>query len=376
MDTQNKLGILFLFIIVIFAFFSLTFIFDTSKNQVLSDEFHSSTITIISVGDIFIHQSVLDAVYDKQSKSHDFSPYFQEVAADLQNADLATCWFGGVLDSVGTYTGYPSFKSPQALAQTMKNAGFDIAFRTNHTMDYGEKGLRTTTAIFNKYNIEQIGAYISEEQSRKIYVYEKDSLKVSFLSYTYGMNGIPIPKAWMVNLIDTVKIKQDIEQAKLISDFVIVALHFGEEYQRYPNQNQKRLVGKIEQYGANLIIGSHPHVIQPVERINNIYIAYCLGNFFCGQRMRYCDAGVMLKYTIVKEKDSVYLKEISYIPTWNAKYLEQNQYRFKILPITKNTVIDKENYPFLSDDNLKRMRQAYDETVEHLDKPGLNFICQ
>jgi poly-gamma-glutamate synthesis protein (capsule biosynthesis protein) len=330
----------------------------------------------MSVGDIFIHQSVLDAVYDKNSRFHDFSPCFQEVASYLQNTDLATCWFGGVMDSVGAYTGYPSFKSPQSLAQAMNSVGFDIAFRTNHTMDYGEKGLRTTTKILKKFNIEQIGAYITEQESKNIYVFSKNDLTVSFISYTYGMNDIPIPKPWMVNSIDTLKIKNDIEQAKLISDFVVVALHFGEEYQRYPNQSQKRLVDKIERYGADLIIGSHPHVIQPVERINNIYVAYCLGNFFCGQRMRYCDAGVMLKYSITKEKDSTYLKNITYIPTWNAKYFAQSQYRFKILPITKQTIINKDNYPFLSDENLKRMQQAYQETVEHLDKSGLNFTCQ
>lgn len=333
-------------------------------------------IEVISVGDIFIHQSVLEAVYNRINRVYDFETCFSEVKPYLQNADIATCWFGGVLDSSGPYYGYPSFKSPQSLAQAMNNTGFDIAFRTNHTMDFGEKGLKNTTALLNKYNIEQIGAYITEQQSQQLYVYEKNSLKISFLSYTYGMNDIPIPKPWMVNLIDTFKIRQDIEHAKLISDFVIVALHFGIEYERYPNQTQEMLVKKIINYGANLIIGSHPHVIQPVRRINNIYVAYCLGNFFCGQRMHFCDAGVMLKYSIAKEKDSVYLKAITYLPTWNAKYYEIDQFRFKILPITQKTLINKENYPFLSDENLKRMKQVYNETVEHLDNPALNFTCQ
>lgn len=347
------------------------------KDKMFSKESIATEVNIISVGDIFIHQSVLDAVYDNKRKLYDFDPCFEQVTPYLKNVDIATAWFGGVLDSVGTYTGYPSFKTPQSLALAMKNTGFDIVFRTNHTMDYGESGLRKTTTILNKYGIEQIGAYLTETESRNIYVFKKDNLKISFLSYTYGMNDIPVPKLWMVNFIDAEKIKDDITRAKLISDFIIVALHFGEEYQRYPNLNQKQLTEQIIKYGANLIIGSHPHVIQPVDLINNkVYVAYSLGNFFCGQRMQYCDAGVMLKYTVAKEKDSTYLKQITYIPTWNAKYYEKDNYQFKIIPITHSTVISKENYPYLSDDNLKRMKQVFRESVEHIDKPFINFVCQ
>jgi len=356
--------------IKIFAFF------DSSKTP-LPVESKNKSISIISVGDIFIHQSVLDAVYNKNEKCYDFNSCFDKVDSILQSADIATNWFGGVLDSSGPFYGYPSFKTPEALAFAMKNVGFDIAFRTNHTMDYSEKGLRTTTHLLKKYNIEQVGAYITEAESKNIYVYEKDNLKISFLSYTYGMNDIPVPKLWMVNFIDTVKIKDDIQRAKSISDFIIVALHFGIEYQRYPNSEQKKIIRTIADAGANLIIGSHPHVIQPVEIVNNkIYAAYSLGNFFCGQRMQYCDAGVMLKYTITKDKDSIYLKQISYIPTWNAKYQQADNYKFKILPILKTAEITKQQYQFLSDENIERMKQVYQETFEHLNKPEINFTCE
>lgn len=240
-----------------------------------------TTISIISVGDIFIHQSVLDAVYNNQTKSYDFQTCFQEILPYLQNVDIATAWFGGVLDSIGPYFGYPSFKTPEALATAMKQAGFDIVFRTNHTMDYGEKGLKSTTNILTKFGIEQIGAYISEQESKNIYIFQKNELKIAFLSYTYGMNDIPVSKPWMVNFIDTVKIKDDIKQTKLVSDFVIVALHFGVEYQRYPNTEQKNIVKTITDAGADMIIDSHPHVIQPVEVINHkVFVPYSLGNFF------------------------------------------------------------------------------------------------
>lgn len=360
--------------LLIFSFSILSITQNT--NNILISANDTTSITLISVGDIFIHESVLDAVFDDKTGNYDFASCFQKVAPYLQNADIATAWFGGVLDSVGEYFGYPSFKTPEALALAMQRAGFDIVFRTNHTMDYGVKGLKTTSIILQKYSLEQIGAYLTEQESKNIYVYQKNNLKIAFLSYTYGMNDIPVPYPWMVNFIDTVKIKKDISEAKKISDFVVVALHFGTEYERYPNNEQKKIVHAITLAGADMIIGSHPHVIQPVDKVNNIYVAYCLGNFLCGQRMRYCDTGVMIKYTITKQKDNVYLKQISYIPTWTAKYWQKDNYKFQILPITKSTVINKVNYEFLSDDNLKRMEQAFLETVEHIERPEINFICE
>ncbi|MCS7250624.1 MAG: CapA family protein [candidate division WOR-3 bacterium] len=306
-------------------------------------------IKIISVGDIFIHESVLKSVYQKENESYNFYFCFEEVEPYLKKVDIATCWFGGVLDTIGPYTGYPCFK--------------------------------TSTKILKKYNLIQIGAYISEEESKEIYIFEKDDIKISFLSYTYGTNGIPIPKPWMVNFIDLEKIKKDIEKAKRISDFVIVALHFGEEYERYPNKEQKRIVREIIKFGADMIIGSHPHVIQPVEMIEidnkKVFVAYSLGNFFCGQRKRYTDTGIMLKYTIDKKENKIFLKEVSYLPCWIAKYKTKEGDKFKILPIKKSLKLYKEGkINYLSKENILRMEEALKETIEHIDNPKINFLCE
>lgn len=338
-------------------------------------------IEIISVGDIFIHESVLKSVYQKENKTYNFYPCFEEVESYLKKADIVTCWFGGVLDTVGPYTGYPCFKTPKNLAEVSEKVGFKITFRTNHTLDYGEKGLKTTTHILKKYNLIQIGAYDNEEESKNIYVFEKDNIRISFLSYTYGTNGIPIPKPWMVNLIDLEKIKRDVEKAKRISDFVIVALHFGNEYERYPNKEQKRIVREVIKFGADMIIGSHPHVIQPVELVEidnkKVFVAYSLGNFFCGQRKRYTDTGIMLKYIIDKRDNKVFLKEISYIPCWIAKYKEGEKYKFKILPIKKFLKLYKEGkIKYLTKENILRMEEALKETVNHINNPKINFLCE
>lgn len=336
-------------------------------------------ITIASVGDVFIHKSVLDAVYEPENKTYNFFSPFAEIAPDLQDADLATAWFGGALDTVGPYTGYPVFKTPSTLASALKQAGFDILFRTNHTLDDGERGLQSTCAILKKYGISQVGAYGSEEESRNIFVYEKGSLRVAFLSYTYGTNGIPIPRPWMVNLIDTDKIKTEIKKAKAFADFVIVALHFGTEYERNPNREQRRIVTCLADNGADFIIGSHPHVLQPVECLTlpcgkRVYVAYSLGNFFCGQRMRFTDTGVILKYQIVKRKGRAELASITYRPVWIAKYQVAGRYRFQILPIKKALALYQDGkLPYLTSAHVQRMKEAHQETVSHINNPEIGF---
>ncbi|MEO0122942.1 MAG: CapA family protein [candidate division WOR-3 bacterium] len=335
-------------------------------------------LTVISVGDIFIHKSILNSVYDTKEKYYNFYPCFEEVKPYLSSVDLCTAWFGGALDTIGPYTGYPCFKTPRELAYTLKDAGFDLLFRTNHTLDYGVKGLKTTTKILKDTGLVQIGAYVTEEESKEIYVFEKNGIKIAFLSYTYGMNEIPIPKPWMVKLIDLEEIKKDIEMAKPFCDFVIVALHFGIEYERFPNKEQKKTVKKIAEMGADMIIGSHPHVIQPIEVIEleqkKVYVAYSLGNFFCGQRKRYTDTGIMLKYVIAKDSNATYLKEIKYIPTYVAKYKIGDSYKFRILPIEKSIKLyQQDSLQYIGEKNYKRMVEALKETVEHIDNLQINF---
>jgi poly-gamma-glutamate synthesis protein (capsule biosynthesis protein) len=283
------------------------------------------------------------------------------------------------MSTSGPYTGYPSFKSPADLVTTLKNIGLDIAYRTNHTMDFGIKGLNATTEILKKHNINQIAGYATEEASKEIFVYQKNDLKISFLGYIYGMNGLPIPKKWMINLIDLKKIESDIKIAKTKSDFVVVSLHFGNEYERYPSKWQKETAQKIADFGADMIIASHPHVLQPVDLLTTkdgrkVYVAYGLGNFYCGQRFQYTDAGAILRYTIEKTNGVTKLKDIAYLPTWVAEYKEAGKTQYKILPSQEYLELYKAGQAkFLSASNYNRMKQTYTETVKHLDNPKINF---
>ena len=336
--------------------------------------------TIISVGDIFMHDTNISAGYDKVTKKYNFDSVFSATKKYFQEADISTTWLGAVYSPKGPYLGYPLFKSPVELIDTLQNIGLDIAFRTNHTMDFGVKGLNETSQILKDHNINQIAGYDSEVASQEIYIYQKDNLKIAILGYIYGMNGLPIPEPWMINLIDLEKIKNDIAKAKTQADFVIVGLHYGTEYERYPNQWQKDVAQQVADFGADMIIASHPHVIQPVDTLitadgRKVFVAYGLGNFYCGQRFKYTDAGVILRYVIEKVGDKTSLKEVKYIPTWVAEYRQNGKLSYQVLPIKEYLALNEAGQvDFLSADKINRMKQVYQETVTHLDKPEINFV--
>lgn len=340
----------------------------------------TTSVNIVSVGDIFLHENNMDAAYNAETKTYNFDSVFLPVANYFKNADLSTAWLGAVYDPKGPYMGYPLFKSPPALIDTLQNIGLDVVFRTNHTMDFGTKGLNMTTQILQDHNIAQIAAASTEEDSKKIFIYQKDNLKIAYLGYIYGMNGLPIPEPWMINLIDLNKIKSDITEAKKQTDFVVVALHFGEEYERLPNQSQKNIAQAVANSGADLIVASHVHVIQTVETVTTddgrtVYVAYGLGNFYCGQRARYMDAGLMLNYTIEKTNEKTSLKNISYTPTWVAGFKENSKTQYQILPAKKYINLYAQGQaPFLSTTGFNRLKQAYTDTTLHLNNPNINFV--
>jgi len=342
-------------------------------------EIKKTEAVIVSVGDIFMHDNNLSAAYDKTTQKYNFDSVFSATKKYFQEADVSTNWLGAVYSPKGPYLGYPLFKSPVELIDTLQNIGMDVAFRTNHTMDFGIKGLNETSQILKDRNINQVAGYATEESSKEIYVYQKDDLKVSFPGYIYGMNGLPIPEPWMINLIDLEKIKNDIAKAKTQSDFVVVALHFGNEYQRFPSAWQKDIAQQVADFGADMIIGSHPHVIQPADVLTTIdgrkvFVAYGLGNFYCGQREQYTDAGMVLRYTIEKVDGKTSLKDVAYVPTWVAQYKENGKTQFKVLPSKEYIKLYEEKQAeFLSLVNYNRLKQTYKETVEHLDNPAIGF---
>jgi poly-gamma-glutamate synthesis protein (capsule biosynthesis protein) len=262
------------------------------------------------------------------------------VAPIIKSADLA---IGNLeLTLAGKpFKGYPQFSAPDELAVELKRIGFDVLVTANnHSVDRGKKGIERTLRKLDSIEFIHTGTFKDTIDRRLKYplLLEKNGFRLSLLNYTYGTNGIPVPRPGMVNLIDTVQIKKDILQAKQQnSDAIIVFMHWGDEYQSLPNKEQKRLTNLCFREGVKMVIGSHPHVLQPMEwrKQSDQFVAYSLGNFISGQRPRYRDGGAMVWLELQKIRtDSVSVTSIqsaSYELEW-VKKSNDSKADFVMLP--------------------------------------------
>ena len=258
----------------------------------------TTRLSLLFAGDVMGHDSQIASAFDATTKSFDYTSCFAEIKPYVEAADIAIANLEVTLAG-RPYTGYPQFSSPDALALTLKDAGFDaLVTANNHCVDRGKPGLERTIAMLDSFNIPHTGTFIDtvSRMNDSPLVLEKNGFKIALLNYTYGTNGIPVPKGSIVNLLDTALMRKDILKAKeLRPDIIIVFTHWGLEYMSLPGKKEKNLTELCFQLGVNLVIGAHPHVIQPMEwrKESNQFIAYSLGNFVSGQRKRYTDGGAM-----------------------------------------------------------------------------------
>jgi poly-gamma-glutamate capsule biosynthesis protein CapA/YwtB (metallophosphatase superfamily) len=318
--------------------------------------------------------------YARVSKdSFDFYPVYREVQKYFNQSDFL---FGNLETVMAgkskVYSGYPFFNTPDDYAAALKQAGFDLLTTTNnHSLDKGEQGLLRTIEVLNKNNIPYNGTFISQKDRDSIRTFNIKGINTAFLAYTYGTNGIPIPKAknYLINLIDFNLIKSDIKKSKENgAEIIIVHFHFGEEYKREPNKYQKDVVDSTIRFGADIIIGAHPHVIQPAKyfktnngNLDSGIVVYSLGNFISNQQWRYSDAGVILNISISKNitTDSIYISNVSFVPTWVYKGNAGKGNEYIILPSHK---YEDSSYSFLSKVEREKMKEAFLDTKEILKK--------
>jgi poly-gamma-glutamate synthesis protein (capsule biosynthesis protein) len=337
------------------------------------------TVTISFVGDIMCHTPQIE--YAKIGiDSFNFKPSFREVKKYLSNSHLT---FGN-LETVTAgrtkkFTGYPLFNSPDELLDALKDAGFDILFTSNnHSLDRGVDGAIRTIQQIQKRNLVNSGTYLSEKSRDSLLVIEINGLQLGVLSYTYGLNGnlLPKNKNYLVNVIDTNLIKQDLSEfSKKNVDLILVYFHFGDEYSRIPSKYQEEIAGKTFKYGADIIIGSHPHVLQPARfvekadgKLNKGFVAFSLGNFISNQRWRYSDAGVILNLEIKKNIviDSVWISGVSALPTWVFKGNSGNKNEFIIVPADTNKFVLLP--PYIQKEDRAKLVESYNDTMEILFK--------
>ena len=257
------------------------------KQEIKEEKTKSTKLSMVMVGDALLHGSVYRDAY-KDGK-YDFSSQLEFIKPIIKNYDLAFYNQETILG--GTELGlsdYPTFNSPWEFGDNMLEAGFNIVnLATNHTMDRGEKAILKSCEYWNpkKKDILFAGSYCSKEDQDEIKIFEKNGIKYTMLSYTYGTNGIKVPegKEYLVNIYSDEKAKEDIEKVRDKVDLLLVSMHWGIEYRTEPTEEQKREAKYLSDLGADIIIGTHPHIIEPVTYIDDTLVIYSLGNFISAQ---------------------------------------------------------------------------------------------
>ena len=337
------------------------------------------TATLCLVGDLMCHSTQFN--YAKVgADTFDFTGVYREVKTYLYEADLTV----GNLETVIAgknkgYSGYPYFNAPDDFVYALKDAGFNLLITANnHALDQGWDGVKRTIDVINENKINHTGTFLSQEDRDSIRIFKINSISIAILAYSENTNGLPIPKGkdFIINLIDEELIRKDIIKAREQGvDIVLVHLHYGPEYNREPSDFQKEIVQKIIEFGADIIVGGHPHVIQPVDffktnstKLDSGFIAYSMGNFISNQRWRYSDAGVILNIQISKNKitDSLYISSVNYLPTWVFKGQTEKGREYIILP---SSITEADSaYSYLTKNDWKLLKQSFDDTKEIINK--------
>lgn len=340
-----------------------------------------SNIKLLAVGDIMFHSPQFKSAYDAKTQTYDFKHNFRYIKNYVKEADIAIGNFETVTGEGIGYSGYPRFNTPKESLLAIKDAGFDIlSTANNHCLDQGKKGLINTIDNIKANNMKNIGTY-KHRRDNEILIEEINGIRLGFLSYTYGLNGLDFTLtreelSFMVNLIDENRIESDLKEAKLWDlDLIIISIHWGNEYQKEPSAYQIGLGEKMIGWGADIILGSHPHIIQKSQTINkggkDKFIIYSLGNFLSNQREEtmgnsYTEDGLMVEFEIEKNflNQNTIIKNVHYIPTWVYRYKEGKKLYYEILPVGE---ILKGNMQYDKYDVIKeRIKKSYEYTMEKM----------
>lgn len=306
------------------------------------EEKGSSSFTFAGVGDNLIHQAIFSQ-YEMGVTDYDFKedyalmkPYIE--AADLSFINQETICAG---EEFGL-SHYPQFNGPTQILDAVADTGFDwLAASSNHSLDKGSDALLAELNYLheNYPDISVTGAYRSEEESNQYIVREVNGIKVGLLGYTYGLNGIPLPEdmPWLVELINEDQIQKDMEALSKISDVQIVSMHWGTEYHTEIEADQQALAQKMNEWGVEVIIGTHPHVIKPAEIIQgekqDTLCYYSLGNFLSAQDTNEGMVGGMASFTLQYDFDTqeTSFKDVKFTPT--VMYYDPAFTTFKVMTI-------------------------------------------
>ena len=371
---KNNKKLLLILFIILFIFFifilnkfnkNLTTNINTENNSAETtlsnkntkqDTAEPITFTLTSLGDTLCHNTQYWDAYNSKTDEYDFSYVYEDIknytlSSDITIGSLETTFAG----KEKGYSNYPTFNTPDSLATALKNIGVDVvSLAGNHALDYGYTGLCRTIDVFNNIGLSHLGTYKTAEDQEKILIKDVKGVKIAFINYTYGTNGIPLPsgKDFCVNLIDKDFIKKQINQAKEQNvDMIVACMHWGTEYRTTANSEQKDLANFLFENGVDVILGNHPHVLEPMEKktitlqdgtTKDVFVVYALGNFTADQRDEITRDSAILNLTITKNSDSkISIDKVNYVPIYMYKNTNVSTHKFKILDIEK-TIKDYE----------------------------------
>ena len=297
-------------------------------------------LRLLFVGDLMQHQAQIDAAH-RPDGSYDYSHCFSLVKERIERADLAIGNFEVTLGGK-PYRGYPQFSAPDEYLYAMREAGFDIlATANNHSLDRHRRGLERTLNLIDSIGLTAVGTYrdAQDRAARYPLLVEKNGLRIALLCATYGTNGIPATPPNIVNSLDRDELAHDIRAARTMHpDAIIAIVHWGNEYQRYPNAEQQELAQWLIDQGVDHVIGSHPHVVQPIafrphnEHPTQHAIVYSLGNYVSNMSIAHGDVGLCVELTLEKIGPTTRLKDWDYHLVWTERAALSPTGDFRIIP--------------------------------------------
>jgi len=336
-----------------------------------------SVLNLLFIGDVMGHGPQIKSAEVIKDEKYNYEPCFRYIQPIIEQADFAIGNLEVTLPGEPPYQGYPKFRSPNELAEALKKAGFDMMVTANnHSNDAGGLGVTNTINTLKRYGFFHTGTFRNEAERAIFYplIVYKNDFKLAFLNYTYDTNGWATEAPTMVNEIDTNLIKADMETARLLKpDAIIVLMHWGKEYKLVENKKQQRLTNLLFQEGADLVIGSHPHVVQPIKESiyqgdneieRKVLVTYSLGNFISNQTKLNTDGGLLFEIALLKDQQTgaVTLGPHHYIPLWRYIHRDKKgKATFHTIPISAFED-DKTNLLEMKE-NDKTAMNAFSETL-------------
>ena len=331
------------------------------------EEAKADTLQLVFAGDIMTHGPQIEAA-DRGRGNYDFTPSFELVRPMIERADLALAnletTFGGT-----PYRGYPMFSSPSSLGSALKEAGFDVlTTANNHSCDRGRYGVVNTIDVLDSLGIRTTGSYRTkaERSQRTPLIIDVRGVKLAVLAYTYGTNGLPIPQPALVDTIDLEQISDDLRRAdSLGADYKIVQIHWGNEYEKHPSKRQRDLAAVLAHQGVGAVIGSHPHVVQDSEWIEEegakmkTFVIYSLGNFISNQTSPAATrGGMLLSLELIRERSTgKWTTRPSYQYVFVQKRTSSGNPIYRLRPVSLDSI--PEGIPPSETSDLRAMQRHY-----------------